>query len=649
MNRHKNNNASALLQRAFCCLLLLPLLSCGVEEKRDAVANTSRVVVIGFDGLDPTLTEQWMAQGKLPNFARLRSTGHYQRLGSTNPPQSPVAWSSFATGLDPGAHGVFDFLVRTESSYAPEFSIAKITPPKSELRAFGFKIPLADATIVNTRVGTTIWSEYERMGLPASVLRVPVTFPPEPIKRMLAGMGVPDLLGTQGTYTLFSTETRKVGAAAQSEGRVMNIAPQPTGEMFTRIEGPNNPLREAAIPLYVDLKIVGTSRGATLTIGDRAIELATGSWSDWVTLDFDFAPFQAMRGIVKFHLSQGFPDVRLYMTPIQVDPQKPALPISSPPEYASKLADRIGRFHTLGMAEETWSLNEGHISDDAYLDMVADVYGQRERMLFDTLAQRDSALVVMVFVQPDRVSHMFWRGIDTQHPLHEGVNARGRAAIEWAYVEADRILGKAIASLTPNDKLVVLSDHGFAPYRHSVHLNRWLMENGFLALKAGKSTSGALYQSVDWSRTKAYAQGLNGLFLNVRGRESQGILDPKAVAAVKRELIAALTSLKNPTSNESVVSQVYDASVVYRGGETKRAPDMVVGYAPGYRASWQTALGAVQGMTLEVNHQKWSGDHCIDVEQVPGVLFTNFALPVPITRIADVSALLLKIAPTAKK
>lgn len=644
-----SGRASACVTYVVSALLLAQLAACGEERHKTPPSATPRVVVIGFDGLDPALTERWMADGKLPHFAKLRSGGHYQRLGSTNPPQSPVAWSSFATGLDPGAHGVFDFLARAESGYAPELSIAKITPPKSELKAFGYKLPLSDATIVNSRLGSTVWAQYEQIGLPASVLRVPVTFPPEPINRMLSGMGVPDLLGTQGTYTLFTTESRKVGAAGQSEGRVVQIAPQPTGEFFTRIEGPSNPIRQAEIPLHVDLKISSTPRGASLAIGDKSIEIPTGSWSDWVELDFDFPPFQSIRGVVKFHLSQGFPNVRLYMTPIQVDPKKPALPISSPPDYAAKLAGRIGRFHTLGMAEETWSLNEGHLSDDAYLDMVADIYGQRERMLFDTLGQRDSALVVMVFVQPDRVSHMFWRGIDPQHPLHASVNERGRNAIEWAYVEADRILGKAMTSLAADDKLVVLSDHGFAPYRHSVHLNRWLLEHGYLALKNGRSTSGALYQHVDWSRTKAYAQGLNGLFLNVRGRETQGIVSPNEIDTIKRELSAALTTLKNPVSNETVVSRVYDASVAYRGGETKRAPDMVVGYAPGYRASWQTALGGVPATTLEANNQKWSGDHCIDVDQVPGVLFTNFTLPHAVTRIADMSALLLKIAPQSKK
>ncbi len=604
--------------------------------------------MVGFDGLDPALTERWMAEGKLPNFSALKAQGHYQHLESTNPPQSPVAWASFATGLNPGAHGIFDFLAKSDVGYTPEFSIAKVTPPSSELKAFGYKLPLSDATISGNRVGQTVWSQFEQMGLPASVLRVPVTFPPEPITRMLSGMGVPDLMGSQGTYTLFSTAPRVTNAAGQGDGRVVRIAPQATGDIFTRIEGPLDPVRVESTPLYVDLKIGPTSTGATLQAGAADFRLDAGQWSDWVELDFTFLPLQSIRGIVKFHLVQGFPNVQLYMSPIQVDPLQPALPISSPSEYAKQLATRIGRFHTLGMAEETWSLNEGHITDDAYLDMVADVYGERERMFFDTLEKKDSALVVMVFVQPDRVSHMFWRGIDSEHPLHDQVTARGRGAIEWTYKEADRILGRTMKSLAPGDRLVVLSDHGFAPYRYSIHLNKWLLDNGYLALKNNRATSGALFQHVDWSRTRAYAHGLNGIFLNVRGREAQGALPPAEVDSLKREISAALTTLKNPGKGEQAVSRVFDGAVTYRGGETKRAPDLIVGYAPGYRASWQTALGGVPASVIEVNAQKWSGDHCIDVAAVPGVLFTNFKLPNAVDGITDVPAMLLKMASAAR-
>lgn len=638
-------SAHAFRWAAIC--LMIALAGCGGSTDKPKTVS-ERLVVIGFDGLDPTLTERWMAEGKLPNFSALKAKGHYQHLASTNPPQSPVAWASFATGLNPGGHGIFDFLAKADVGYTPEFSIAKVSPPAHELKAFGYKLPLSDGTVTSNRVGETVWAQFERLGLPASVLRVPVTFPPEPITRMLSGMGVPDLLGSQGTYVMFSTEAKLTQSTGQGDGRVVRVAPQPDGDIFTRIEGPLNPVREEAVPLFVDLHITRTATGARLKIADTELSIDSGKWSDWVALDFKFLPLQSIRGIVKFHLAQGFPELRLYMSPIQVDPLRPALPVSSPPDYAPQLASRIGRYHTLGMAEETWSLNEGHISDDAYLDMVADVYGERERMFFDTLQRKDSALVVMVFVQPDRVSHMFWRGIDSEHPLHSAVNPRGRTAIEWAYREADRILGRTISELVPGDRLVVLSDHGFAPYRWSVHLNRWLLDRGYLALKNNRATSGALFQHVDWARTRAYAQGLNGVFLNVKGRESQGALPASEVESLKKEISAALTAFKDPQTGASPVTHVFDAATTYRGGETKRAPDLIVGYAPGFRASWQTALGGVPATVIDANVQKWSGDHCIDVSAVPGVLFTNFQLPKPVEGITDLAAMLLLLTPGMK-
>ena len=191
------------------------------------------------------------------------------------------------------------------------------------------------------------------------------------------------------------------------------------GDIYTRIEGPPNPLRENPVPLFVDMKIRPAPNAVILTVGAADLQVPLRQWSDWVGLDFKFMPFQSLHGMVRFYLVQGFPDMQLYMSPIQADPLDPALPITSPPGYAKELATRIGRYHTLGLAEETWSLNEGHLSDDAYLDMVATVYREREKMLFDTLQADDSRLVVTVFVQPDRVSHMFWRGIDPEWLLNK--------------------------------------------------------------------------------------------------------------------------------------------------------------------------------------------------------------------------------------
>lgn len=624
---------------ALMCLSMIALGGCDSRPGpglSDALVK-QRTIVIGFDGLDPVLTEQWMQEGALPNFARLARQGHYQRLGTTTPPQSPVAWASFATGTNPGAHRIFDFLARDPQTYLPDFSIARVTPPSRTLDLFGYRFPLSEATIENRRQGQPFWLALEAHGMKTSVLRVPVTFPPDNVHRMLSGMGVPDLLGTQGTYTLVTTDTRR---PEQGEGRVVPVR-LADGVARTRLEGPIHPLKPAAGALWLPLEIrpdTSPGRGVAITLGEERFTLAPAQWTGWHAVSFPFFLGQEVKGIVRMFLISGFPDLRLYISPLNIDPRDPVMPISSPPDYAPSLAATLkGAYHTLGMSEETWSLNEGNMTDEGYLDMVKAVLAEREAMFFDTLNRRDSEAVVMVFVQPDRVSHMFWRGIDPEHRLYSQAGLAARGAVKWIYGEADRILGRTLQQMQPGDKLVVLSDHGFAPFRRAVHLNRWLLEHGLLTLLPGRRAAPTLYADVDWSRTKAYAVGLNGIYLNLAGREARGIVSTQEAVIVKRQIREQLSGLHDPAGGQRVVEDVYDAAEIYAGPYQASGPDLVVGYARGYRASWQTALGGVPADLLEDNLGKWSGDHCIAPNLVPGVLFTSFPLPEPVTNIQQVA------------
>jgi len=622
----------------FCCALLsLPALLAGCKPAPSPEPPVAqRTIVLGFDGLDPELTERWMAAGVLPNFARLAQQGHYQRLATTNPPQSPVAWATFATGANPGKHGIFDFLARDPATYRPDFSIATVLPPEHNLELFGYRLPLSDPIILNRRQGEPFWSALEARGMKSSVLRVPVTFPPDAIHRMLSGMGVPDLLGTQGTYTFVTSDTRLPVA---NEGRVLPVRLL-DGVARTRFEGPPHPLKPASGALWLPLEVrpVQGMSGVEVTLGDDRLSLKVGQWSDWRSVAFGFAPRLAAKGVVRMYLIEGFPDLKLYISPINLDPREPAMPISSPRAYAAELVTAIGSiYHTLGMAEETWSLNAGRMTDDGYLAMVRTVLGEREAIFFDTLKRRDSALVVMVFVQPDRISHMFWRGIDPEHPLYAETGPAARGAIEWIYRESDRILGRTLAEMREGDKLIVLSDHGFAPFRRAVNLNRWLIQEKLLATLSGRTAAELSFGDIDWKRTKAYALGLNGVYINRRGREAGGIVDAAEAEAIKTHIRDALPRLTD--RGAQVVKEVYDAAAIYQGAAVANAPDLVIGYTRGYRASWQTALGGAPAALVEDNRAKWSGDHCIDPTLVPGILFTSFPLAQPVAGIANVAQL----------
>ncbi len=594
-----------------------------------------RTIVLGFDGMDPKLVQRWMDAGGLPNFKRLAEQGSFQSLPTTNPAQSPVAWSSFATGENPGVHGLFDFLRRDANTYMPEYAIATVEDAGIKFEMFGFSIPLSDAKVINRRVGQPFWMGAEAAGLRASVLRVPVTFPPDDITRMLSGMGVPDLLGTQGTFTIYSTTD-----LAGENARAVKVTPV-ANRVETQFEGPLHPLYKDPDPLTVPMTIEAVGSGQVrVELDGTELTLSVGDWSDWVPLSFDVAWVISVPGMVRLHLVRAFPELVLYVSPIQLDPRDPVQAISSPPDYAEELAERIGLYHTIGMPEETWSLNEGLIGDQAYLDMVKTILAEREAMLFDTLDQNDSELIVVVFVQTDRVSHMFYRGLDDAHPLHNSATKEARGAIEWIYGEADRILGKTMDKLAPNDRLIILSDHGFNSFRRSVHLNRWLVESGFMTSNPGEPDSESLFTNVNWTRTQAYAIGLNGIYLNLKGRERLGIVRAQQVDQLKRGISEQLLRLVDPETGAPMVLNVYDADDVYIGDEVEHAPDLVIGYAEGYRASWQTALGGVPAPLVEDNLRNWSGDHCVEPSLVPGVLFTSFPMDSPVQSIGELPGLI---------
>ncbi len=621
-------------KRLFAGLLLCVLFvlaSCKQEPPR----VDQRLIILGFDGVDPVLVKQWMDDGSLANFRTLARMGGFHTLPTSNPPQSPVAWSDFATGTGPGEHGIYDFLRRDPETYLPDFSISRVIPPEDFLSLFGMELPLDDGEIINRRIGTPFWSAVEEQGGRSTVLRVPVTFPPDPIYRMMSGMGVPDLLGSQGTYSIYST--RPLAPSDTSGSRAVRMRPDRQGHIESILSGPPDPLKPEAPALNTRLLLDPAGDRVRLRLGDADIQLATGEWSDWITVSFKYFGPASVKGIVRAYLLSAYPRVQLYISPIHIDPREPVVPLSSPPGYAAEIAERFGLYHTIGMPEETWSLNEGHLTDHAFLEVVRTTLKEQESVYYDALDQHDSDVVVSVFVQTDRVSHMFYRGIDQQHPLYQDTDSEAREAIHWIYQEADRILGETMHRMGPDDRLIVLSDHGFAPFRRAVNLNRWLVDQGLMVLKDGKNVSDAGFTEVDWSKTKAYALGLNSLYINRIGREAYGIVAEPEVAQIKQAIISGLPRLHDPQTGLQAIRNVFDAELLYPGNANDDAPDLVIGYEPGFRASWQTTLGGVPATLIDDNNKKWSGDHCITPEAVPGVLFTSFKTDKPWDSIRDIA------------
>ncbi len=608
----------AALALGLLALLTLPARLLWALLRRPPEGRFRRCVIAGFDGMDPRRAARLMDEGRLPHLARLRDRGSFHKLGTTCPPISPVAWSTFLTGVNPGKHGVYDFLARDLRTCLPELSSARI-----DTDGRGRPRPAA------LRKGRPFWQVLGEHGVFSTVLRVPVTFPPEPFNGLcLSGMCAPDIRGTQGEFTLFDADPAVRGGPVG--GLRLPVTPRPRGrglEVRASLPGPVIRGRAAEVDLRVRWR-PGADR-ARLRLPGGDVVLRRGEQSPWQSLTFRRG-LTRVRAVARFLLVATEPHLRLYVTPLNIDPGRPATPVSWPPAYSAYLAKLHGPFATLGLAEDTWALTGGAIGDEAFLSQAHAVHEERESMFLNALRLTRRGLCLCVFDLTDRVQHTFM-GRETAPPSRPEAggpppppDTAPNPAIDDAYARCDALVGKLLRRCGKKDLLLVLSDHGFTEFRRCVNVNAWLREQGYLAEKKPGDASDCL-RNVDWSRTRAYSFGLAGIYLNLRGREARGIVEPgREAAAVKAAIAEGLMRLRDPQQEgRAVARRVYDAARTYRGPYTGRAPDLVAGWHPGYRHSWETAVGRTDGPVLADNASRWCGDHCVDREAVPGVLFSN--------------------------
>src|ERR1700682_866394 len=450
-------------------------------------ATFERAVILGFDGMDPDLADRFMKEGRLPNLSKLRDRGTFSKLRTHFPAISPVAWSTFMTGVNPGKHNIYDFLARDTSNYLPYLSSAEIKGPKRHIKIGKYSIPFGKTEIKAMRKGTPFWHWLGNAGIFSSVIRVPVTFPPEKFRGvLLSGMCVPDLKGSQGTFCLCTTRVS------------------------------SDKFREGGVRVPIERKNA---------VGAEKFTLKVGEYSEWLPAEFKAGMGFTAHGICRFYLKELSPEVEVYVTPVNIDPGHPDLPISHPVTYSIYLAKLFGPYATLGLAEDTWALNEHVLDDDAFLAQAYGNHEDRERMLFDALDKTRQGLCTCVFDTTDRIQHMFWRYLDEDHPAARDVpHSQHPPVIQDLYERMDRLIGRVMEKIDDDTLLMVISDHGFKSFARCMNLNAWLHQSGYLALKDGKSESGDWFEDVDWSRTRAYTMGLNGLYLNIKGREKQGIV-----------------------------------------------------------------------------------------------------------------------------
>ncbi len=676
-------------------MLLRRLVFLGALALAAEALAQQKVIVLGFDGVDARYTEQWMNEGKLPNLAKLRASGTFRPLLPTTPAQTPVSWSTFSTGIDPGRTGIFDFLRRDPKTYLPVFAaFDETTEPvlfgKSNAlflglgvlllfaivagilllvgrRAGGFVvlalglalgagvffavkkyIPETRPGVVNRRQGTPFWEVAASAGKKATIVHVPVTFPATDFHEghLLAGLGVPDISARVGKPFYFTSELDfHRGGTNEFSIDVVQLEDN-KGVIETKIQGPPNKLFKEPPYIAIPMKItVADDRGSIdIEVSGNTHTLRAGEWTGWVDFEFPFNPLIKVRGISRFHLLSVQPEIKLYLSPINFDPRSlpPGLKVSSPDDWAPQLAKDHGPFKTIGWQIDTWAISEGFATEKIFWDDMEWTVAQSRKM-FDAFLERDDDLIVQQFEFPDRVAHVFWRVVDPKHPAYDAeLAAEWGDAILKSYQLMDEIVGDGMAAAEKKNALfLVVSDHGFASYRRNVHYNTWLVLNRYMTLKTGVEAKerdlemlfdqGQFWENVDWSKTRAYAMGLGEIYVNLQGREAQGIVAPGVeYDALKAELKEKLVAMVDPDTGEHPVRRVVTREEAYRKFDPNMIPDLFVMNNDGYRVSWQTSLGGVPKNVFDDNKQVWSGDHCsVDPEIVKGIFFMNRKLATP--------------------
>jgi predicted AlkP superfamily phosphohydrolase/phosphomutase len=606
--------------------------------RRVSRAAGKKVILIGIDGMDPRLSESMMREGLLPNLAKMRSAGGFSPLGTSIPPQSPVAWANFINGAGPGSHGIFDFIHRHPEKQCEAFySAAETLPGEGGWEIGEHKIPLdfwpynhKPPSTVLRRQGTPFWDHLDEAGVPSTFYDLPSNYPPSPSKcghhRCICGMGTPDVLGSYGTYQYFA-EDGPAEPVTEGGGKRFKL----TFENETaraKLVGPENSLLKTPRATEIDFEIHRDreANAAVIEVQGKRIVLKPGQWSRWTQLSFtlstpSFLPNKTVQGICRFYLQAVAPHLRLYISPINVDPAAPAVQISEPASFVTDVSKKLGPFYTTGFQEDHKARTNGVFNDEEYLKQATLVLEQRLALLEYAIENYDDGLLFFYFSSSDLQSHMFWWSGDEPHPSRPPEQAKKFFGhIRRLYQRLDEVIGDLYDRYGSTATILVMSDHGFANFGWQFNLNTWLRDNGYLS--PGNCTS--IMRDVDWSQTRAYGLGINGLYLNLKGRERDGIVEPGEEA---EELITALTNglLRVQWLDRPVIRGVYRADNVYTGNATALAPDLIIGYHRGFRASWDTCLGDLdrEGEAITPNKEAWSADHCADALEVPGVLWCN--------------------------
>lgn len=595
-------------------LLVSVLLSCANKTSK----QWPLVVVLGVDGMDPVFLSRHLTD--LPNLRALAQQGEFKPLQTTMPPQSPVAWSTFSTGLDPVQDGILDFVYRDPRTMMPFSAMGETEAPAHELMFGPYQLPMGTPKVKTFRRGEVFWKVLAGAGVPVKILRMPVNYPPEPGEGdSLSGMGVPDMRGTFGTFT-FYTDNPAEQPHDVAGGQFVPVSMNGDRALLT-VEGPANPYRRdgarSSVMLTVDVDPF--EEVARFRVQDQTFILRSGEWSEWIPVSFPVLDgFKSAHGMFRVYAKGFRPNLEIYVSPVNFDPSHPDAEISRPSSYSADISRKIGLFYTQGMPEDTSAYRHNVFDRDEYLTQAASVAGEQIRMLQSQLAGFRHGFLFIHLSGVDQNSHMLWGKFDDDL-LH-------------TYQTFDTAVGWVMKH-EPEATIIVMSDHGFASFTRTVNLNAWLLQRGLLREESSQ---------IDWPKTSVYALGLNAVYLNLAGRERNGIVSKSQAPEVLRHVSEQLLGLRDPRNGSRVVARVWSPHPDFRG-DIQYIPDLIVGFAPPYRSAWEGSLGSPAGPVVADNNDPWVGDHCMAPEYVPGVLLSNRKSQTDSPRLKDLTASILSL------
>jgi predicted AlkP superfamily phosphohydrolase/phosphomutase len=625
------------------------IFSCTNSNSQSPFRN--KIVILGIDGMDPILLTHFIQEGLMPNFSRLIQHGSFSKIQTSIPPQSPVAWSDFAVGASAGAHGVFDFIHRDPKTMTPYLSTSSIVGPSHTISIGEWEIPLQKGHADQLREGKAFWEYLAEAEIPTTIFKMPGNFPVKGEKvRAVSGMGTPDLLGSYGIFSFYSSNP-SVQTKELSGGRIFRVNVK-DDKIKGELIGPENTLKKEQVNTKIAFTVWRDPQNPVvkIKIQDHELILNSGEWSNWIQLSFEMFPLiKHIKGICKLLIKQIHPHFEMYVSPINVDPTVQSLPVTSPSDYGKEIVKEIGFFGTKGLPADTKALSQGILREGEYLEFSDQIFEEsRAAMRYElaNLSRRGGGLLFFYYSNIDQDSHMFWRVYDRGHHLYSPeIGKKFQASIKKSYMNMDFAVGEVLSHFDLRDEnfnLIIMSDHGFAPFNRSVNLNSWLLEKGYISLFNRKiRKDNGFFENVNWSKTKAYGLGINALYINKAGREREGTVPETEAYAFIATMRKELLELKDPLTHRNAISNVWIGKEIYQR-EDDKTPDLIIGWNKGYRSSWETVLGGFSEEVFAYNDDKWSGDHCIDPQWVPGILVTSKKLTHPRPALPDVTATILR-------